>query len=110
MQESPDYVEDEREKIVESALNKVLDNIENNFKRVLDLVPKNCPNHSDDEENLQDNAASIISDFKGKYRAECEHGEPSKEQVNMDKANIANETYEDSDIFIREFEKYKQSK
>ena len=109
MQESLDDVEDERENIVESALNKVLDNIEPNFKRVPDLVPKNCPNNFDDEENLQKNTTSIILDLKGKVVAEFEPGEPSKEQANLDKDNSTNEACEDSDMFMKEFEKDKQN-
>ena len=77
------------------------------MNRVPDLVPKYFPNHFDDEENLQENTPSIILDLKGKYLAKFEPGEPSKEQVNLGKDNIENETCEDSDIFMREFEKYK---
>ena len=110
MQESSDDEEDEREKFVEATLSKVLDNIDQNLKRVPDLVPKYCQIPFDDEENIQENTTSIILDLKGKAPTEFEPGEPSKEQENLEKDNIANETYEDSDIFMREFEKDTQSR
>ena len=79
VQESSDDEEDEREKFAELTLNKVQDNIEQNLKRVPDLVLENCPNRFDNEENLQENTTSIILDFKIKSIAEFEPGEPSKE-------------------------------
>ena len=60
VQESSDDEEDDRERFVEATLTMVLDNIEHNLKRVLDLVPKNFPNIFDDEENLKENTTSII--------------------------------------------------
>lgn len=105
VQDSSDDEEDEREKVLESTLNEVLNNINQSLKQVPDLTPKDCPCNIDDEEDLEENTTSLISDVKGKAVAEFEPGEPSNEQVNIDK-----DIHEDSYIFMKEFERDKHKR
>ena len=104
---SSDDEEDKRSKKLESTLNQVLNGIDQSLRNVPDLIPKNCPFNFDNDEYIEENKTSMISEVRGKLIAEVEMGESSKGKIDLKKDNVVDEILEDSEDVKKYFEKDK---
>ena len=107
---SSDDEKDKRSKNLESALNQVLNGIDQSLRNVPDLIPKKSPSDFDNDEDLEENTTSMISEVRGNLISEVEMGESSKGKTNFNKENVADEIPEDSEDVMKYFEKDKQKR
>ena len=85
---SSDDEKDKRSKNLESALNQVLNGIDQSLRNVPDLIPKKSPSNFDNDEDLEENTTSMISEVRGNLISEVEMGESSKGKTNFNKDNV----------------------